>query len=161
MTSCFVAIECQPEEFNAFQHMAASRGMTMAEWLVMIGKANVPTAVWEQLDPSIAQLPGSSPKEVFDVQLEQAYKALDQIDEEAGVAPLPIEVKPTPLPAKVVTNDVAPHPCAHLAPTYPNGFNARTCQGTCTSRSKHGAPCYFTAQVARQCEFFKGKIIKR
>ena len=145
MDICFIPVDCTTEEFELFQEAANKRGMTTAQWLVSVGKANALTATVVKQQPITV-----SPTKTMEV----AFEKLDQMDAETGMASDTKNIVEQVNEIKNLTN-INTHPCNYLAhDVYPPNFKANMCSGTCLAEGFGNKPCFFNSSSANQCRLF-------
>lgn len=145
---CFIPISCEQEDYDAFEQKARSFDMDTAEWVLKAAK----TQLIKEKEKEVAPV---APIEQI---ANAAFTAIDgKVVEQKVVQPPVVKLVPK---TAILPNNASRHPCYYLAPgSYPTGFSAKDCFGTCTQPSQEGKPCYFSAAIADNCGVFRRKPV--
>lgn len=136
-----MTVEVTEELFQLYVRMANREGLSLQEWARKALNTAVPSIEIRRFEHSALRAAG----------IEAAYEHLDR-DESLLLLSAPAAPQPKALPM------VPGHPCAHLRATYPQGFTARDCQGSCASPRQEGRICHWASAVANQCPVFDPKL---
>lgn len=128
---------------------AKDRGLSPVDWVRSTLYQALP------LPPVLTILSGDVAKH----NLDEAYLQLEEHDRLTGFAP-PASLFAKSLPETTLPDkkDPARHPCTNLDPGKVSMYQAKVpCQGSCMAKGLEGKPCFWSAQVAKQCPAYSGR----
>lgn len=125
-----VAVELHPSEVQTLRARAATRGLTLPQYL---------------------RARALEPEPESDLELEPTVAA------DVVTLALPTPALPDPAYVSSAPPSRQGHPCRFHLPQAPKGYTLLTCAGTCSEPQRSGLPCDFQAERAASCVYARVK----